>query len=90
MIGSGGCLKEGPRQKKTIPTLTRLTPNPMVLAELGQKIAGALRSLATKTVIDQGKHVAPFLMQRCIMHRREPGCANKGDYHGATEERCEH
>jgi hypothetical protein len=26
----------------------------MVLAELGQKIAGALRSLATKTVIDQG------------------------------------
>jgi hypothetical protein len=26
----------------------------MVLAELGSKIAGALRSLATKTVIDQG------------------------------------
>jgi hypothetical protein len=30
----------------------------MVLAELGQKIAGALRSLATKTVIDQGNAAA--------------------------------
>lgn len=40
----------------------------MVLAELGQKIAGALRSLATKTVIDQGRSAADGIALACCAH----------------------
>ena len=71
----------------------------MVLAELGQKIAGALRSLATKTVIDQGESTQLFEAVRDVdVHfessceidnsRREPGCAYQGNYDRAIEERC--
>jgi hypothetical protein len=42
--------------KKSFSHISSSTFHSMVLAELGQKIAGALRSLATKTVIDQGEH----------------------------------
>jgi hypothetical protein len=46
------------RKRVIVSSSPILLKNRMVLAELGQKIAGALRSLATKTVIDQGRREA--------------------------------